>query len=142
MDPTFKETYSMLHWHYSKPLSQNIVLWAIVENKRRCEQSYVNILFLYKNKLSPLCSSFTWGGSNLWCTGSCHSNSRNKIHEIWKTSIVKWISVSDVKDIALVNLTYSVCRTHAMNKAFKVSNACVELGRLTSHHVGIQATKN
>ena len=137
MDPTFKETYSMLHWHYSKPLSQNIVLWAIVENKRKRERSYVNIPFLYKNKLSPLCTEAVSRGEGptygalAAATVTVGIRSRRSGRRLlssgsmfltWKI-LPKWI-----------------LRTHAMNKSVKVSIACVEQGPLTSHHVGIQAT--
>ena len=142
MDPTFKETYSMLHWHYSKPLSQNIVLWAIVENKRRREQSYVNILSYSYIKTSWALSVAvsrgegpTYGALGA-ATVTVGIRSMRSGRHLFQVDLCFW------RERYCPCKSYLQCMSYTMNKAFKVSNACVELGRLTSHHVGIQATKN
>ena len=108
-------------------------------NKRKRERSYVNIPFLYKNKLSPLCTEAVSRGEGptygalAAATVTVGIRSRRSGRRLLSSGslFLTWKI-----------LPLWILHTHARNKAVKVSNACGEQGPLTSRHVGIQATKN
>ena len=135
--PNFQRDILYLALTLSKTIIVKHCIMGPCGNKRKRERSYVNIPFLYKNKLSPLCTEAVSRGEGptygalAAATVTVRIRSRRSGRRLLSSGSMfltwkiwpKWI-----------------LRTHAMNKSVKVSNACVEQGPLTSHHIGIQAT--
>ena len=108
-------------------------------NKRKRERSYVNIPFLHKNKLSPLCTEAVSRGEGPTYGALAAATVTVRIRS---RGSGRHLLSSGSLFLTWKILPLWILHTHARNKAVKVSNACGEQGPLTSRHVGIQATKN
>ena len=137
--PNFQRDILYLALALSKTIILKNCIMGPCGNKRKRERSYVNIPFLYKNKLSPLCTEAVSRGEGPTYGALAAATVTVRIRS--RRSGRRLLS-SGSMFLTRKILPLWILRTHAMNKAVKVSNACGEQGPLTSHHVGILATKN